>query len=911
MTTKAQQIALDNALVAPKNRHVIGKCNMRIIPRMGPKEPTYQVVLDALALTTCYHAFLITAEVPVIYIHQKILNICPRIPGQEFDEPPSEEEALSFIRELGHSGEIKYITDGMHYKKNLDFIALIWEDLAYQIDNKDSMKQDKIKFMHTARDDSLLGTMRFISRHKDTQAYGAILFKAMMNQAMLDYKSDIAISSEVSPSKKKLASKPQPSKKKAPVKATRGKGLNVLLEVALSKAAQLKEATKQSKKDFHISQASGTGDSGEEDDDDEDETDDGDDDDDDADDGNDDDENNDDDYMNDDDDETDSERTESDKIKIPDLNKSSSGEHDEEEENVNERVHTPDDYELTDEENIDDEEKIDEEENNDVTNELFEQEEEDAPVTLTTVHDKTEGPMQSSSISSDFTNKLLNLENHSLDVNEIASLMNTVTIPPLPPLINPLQQQATPTPTPTTSEATTSFHALPYFSSVFKFNDRVTNLEKDNTILTPNTPYPSRRYGVSVPALTKDHEGNKINTPYPEKTNTPYWGYKSLESIVLAKSSSQPKSTYEAAASLLEYELTKTLMDKMEENKSYLRADYKRKLYDALVKSYNTDKDLFDTYDEAFMLKQGRDDKDKDQDPSVGSDRDRKEGSQVRKLSHLKIRGQRKEPSHTVVDSEVRQHQEFDTGNNDEQLVDEAAPERNCDTARAEKPPASFDELIDTSFDFSAFVLNQLNIPHLTQELLVGPAFNLIKGTCKSLTELEYHFKECSKATTERLDWHNPKGKPYPFDLCKPLPLIPDHRGPQVIPQDYFINNDLEYLKGGSLSRKYSALVTKAKAATYDIKWIEDMVPNLWSPVTVDLRKRTAYTGYSDHQGVIYVDQNNRNKLMRTNELHKFSDGTLDFVWTALRDIASGIRMKYLPKKNWSGLGKRRARVMI
>ncbi|GKC75354.1 hypothetical protein Tco_1126128 [Tanacetum coccineum] len=32
----------------------------------------------------------------------------------------------------------------------------------------------------------------------------------------------------------------------------------------------------------------------------------------------------------------------------------------------------------------------------------------------------------------------------------------------------------------------------------------------------PNTLYPSRRYGVSMPALTKDHKGKKINTPYPE-----------------------------------------------------------------------------------------------------------------------------------------------------------------------------------------------------------------------------------------------------------------------------------------------------------------------------------------------------------------------------------------------------------
>ncbi|GKE48393.1 hypothetical protein Tco_1479651 [Tanacetum coccineum] len=99
---------------------------MSINPGMKPKEPTYQVVLDSLALTTCYPAFLITAEVPVIYMHQfwatvnkhnasyqfkidnkrffvnvevfkEILYICTKILGQEFDEPPSEEETLSFI----------------------------------------------------------------------------------------------------------------------------------------------------------------------------------------------------------------------------------------------------------------------------------------------------------------------------------------------------------------------------------------------------------------------------------------------------------------------------------------------------------------------------------------------------------------------------------------------------------------------------------------------------------------------------------------------------------------------------------------------------------------------------------------------------------------------------------------------
>ncbi|GJY84966.1 hypothetical protein Tco_0498992 [Tanacetum coccineum] len=78
-----------------------------------------------------------------------------------------------------------------------------------------------------------------------------------------------------------------------------------------------------------------------------------------------------------------------------------------------------------------------------------------------------------------------------------------------------------------------------------------------------------------------------------------------------------------------------------------------------------------------------------------------------------------------------------------------------------------------------------------------------------------------------------------------------------------------------------------------------------------DLRKRTTYTAYSDPQGVIYKYQNNRNRLIGTDELHKFNNGTLNSVQTALYYISSRIRINYLPKKNWSRLDKRRARVMI
>nr|GFA49638.1 hypothetical protein [Tanacetum cinerariifolium] len=43
-----------------------------------------------------------------------MLHICPRVPGQSFAEPPFKEEILAFIRFLGHSVEIRTLTDVEH-----------------------------------------------------------------------------------------------------------------------------------------------------------------------------------------------------------------------------------------------------------------------------------------------------------------------------------------------------------------------------------------------------------------------------------------------------------------------------------------------------------------------------------------------------------------------------------------------------------------------------------------------------------------------------------------------------------------------------------------------------------------------------------------------------------------------------
>ncbi|GJS29299.1 hypothetical protein Tco_0489919 [Tanacetum coccineum] len=88
---------------------------------------------------------------------------------------------------------------------------------------------------------------------------------------------------------------------------------------------------------------------------------------------------------------------------------------------------------------------------------------------------------------------------------------------------------------------------------------------------------------------------------------------------------------------------------------------------------------------------------------------------------------------------------------------------------------------------------------------------------------------------------------------------------------------------------------------------------NLTKPDTYrsNLRRRDAYTPYSDPRGFIYENKDKKNRLMRIDELHKFSDGTLNDVRTALNDRLKGIRMEYLPQTFWSQRDKANARAMI
>nr|GEV02077.1 hypothetical protein [Tanacetum cinerariifolium] len=130
------------------------------------------------------------------------------------------------------------------------------------------------------------------------------------------------------------------------------------------------------------------------------------------------------------------------------------------------------------------------------------------------------------------------------------------------------------------------------------------------------------------------------------------------------------------------------------------------------------------------------------------------------------------EPEFEVADPDMPHDQVENPDNDDEEPKEKdkiKAGNDSCIFCR--KPSKTFDELMSTPIEFSAFIMNDLNINNLTQETLLGPAFRLLKGTRSNYAELEYDFEECYKGLSEKLDWENPKGGDCPFDPTKPLPF--------------------------------------------------------------------------------------------------------------------------------------------
>ncbi|GKE14615.1 hypothetical protein Tco_1422192 [Tanacetum coccineum] len=159
----------------------------------------------------------------------------------------------------------------------------------------------------------------------------------------------------------------------------------------------------------------------------------------------------------------------------------------------------------------------------------------------------------------------------------------------------------------------------------------------------------------------------------------------SLGAEVLIRSTNQPQTSYGIASSLLELELKRILMDKMEENKSIDRSDVQKNLYNALVEAYNSDKDLLSSYGDVIILPRTSDDKDKDKDeePSAGSNRGTKrrrsgnEAESSKEPTRMESRttssskgASRSQPT----DLNETTHLEFITGDDDVKWIEDRIP---------------------------------------------------------------------------------------------------------------------------------------------------------------------------------------------------------------------------------------------
>ncbi|GKD45247.1 hypothetical protein Tco_1269892 [Tanacetum coccineum] len=435
-----EQIALDNALVAPEVRLTIGKCNSRIAFTKLQREATYQVTFDALKLSPCYPAFLITAGVLEIYMHQfwntvtkvkdsssyqfKLDNKMFRVnaeslylnwslitcinpgehlklsstgafSGKPLDLIPLGCQELKFCRgciiaimlillksfgkTLHSRSKITYSKESMPYPR---FTKIIINHFISQ--NKSISLRNMIN-LHTARDDSLLGTLKYVSKIEEYQVYGALIPKEMLNEDILNstaYHTYYAYASGAKELKKTRKFKKHASPKlktipvspKEPTMKSAKKPEPVKKNKALAKGNgtdfESGVLNKQQRKISGIDEGTGTklgvpdlpkydsesekgswGDSGEEEDDDEDDTEDESDND-----------------VNDDDDD---DGNDDDDDNLAMMMMESSTKYDEEEEE-SERVFTPPEFVATnDEEKIDDEENMDEEDDDDVMKELY------------------------------------------------------------------------------------------------------------------------------------------------------------------------------------------------------------------------------------------------------------------------------------------------------------------------------------------------------------------------------------------------------------------------------------------------------------------------------------------------------------------------------------------------------------
>ncbi|GJT45150.1 hypothetical protein Tco_0953865 [Tanacetum coccineum] len=306
-----------------------------------------------------------------------------------------------------------------------------------------------------------------------------------------------------------------------------------------------------------------------------------------------------------------------------------------------------------------------------------------------------------------------------------------------------------------------------YFASVFQFNNRFSVLEKEVSKLKKDDPL-----NTQVTALVDKHLDSRLGATKEEFTSY-------LSASITARITKQvkiqlpqilPKEVSNFAPLVIQSMVTESLEHAvLAKESSQPQLHMRLECYDGLLKSYDLDKSLFSTYDKAYSMKRSQEDKDKDEDPFVGSDqglKKRKTSKDAEPTKGLKTKEsksssskgtnsqskssrkyvQAEEPEFEVADSDMPQNQEGNLGNDDEEPIREVASKRDWFTkskqpqeptdmdwnvgktpkqgptqswlmtlvSTADKSSKTFDELMSTPIDFSAYIINGLNITNLT-----------------------------------------------------------------------------------------------------------------------------------------------------------------------------------------------------
>nr|GEZ80866.1 hypothetical protein [Tanacetum cinerariifolium] len=140
-------------------------------------------------------------------VFRKILDIRPRVEGEEFTKVQDNDATLTFIIDLGYKGPLHKYTR-LFNKENVDYAELIWEDFIFQIDYRREKKSrretmpfprftkvminhflsqhkslSKLKFQHyhTIKDDGIVSRIKFFRIREDYQEYGLLIPDMMLN----------------------------------------------------------------------------------------------------------------------------------------------------------------------------------------------------------------------------------------------------------------------------------------------------------------------------------------------------------------------------------------------------------------------------------------------------------------------------------------------------------------------------------------------------------------------------------------------------------------------------------------------------------------------------------------------------------------------------------------------------------